>query len=252
MEIGNDVRTGVPLPGIPVGRAGKVIEVGHPFIVVEFEDGRIGYYGRRQLELLPAAEVAPPEDDGSVDLGFTDTRIPSGSHVCMLPKSKCSALGMGAQYLVAGLEAGDTCICAAPAEWTVGLSKAMIKIGVDWKGVVACSDLVVLEDRELYLRGTAFTVDKQLERTAAALMSRTLPGKRARFLGYLNAVLKEVDMQQWWEYEFKATEMLQATGALAICSYDTRRSNADQWKQAESVHPYVVKDDKLLTGGVPA
>lgn len=252
MEIGNDVRTGVPLPGIPVGQTGKVIEIGHPFIVVEFEDGRIGYYGRLQLELLPGTEAAPPEGDDGVDLGFTDTRIPFGSHLCMLPKTKCSALGLGTQYLVAGLEAGDTCICAAPAEWTVGLSKAMIKIGGDWETVVACRDLVVVEDREVYLRGAAFTADKQLERTAAAIASRTRPGKRTRILAYIQTVLKEIDMQQWWEYEFRATEMLETAGAVAICSYDTRRSNADQWKRAESVHPYVVKDGKLLTGGVPA
>ena len=113
----------------------------------------------------------------------------------------------------------------------------MIKIGVDWESVVACSDLVVLEDREVYLRGTAFTADKQLERTAAAITSHTLPGKRIRILAYVQMALKEIDMQQWWEYEFRATEMLETVGAVAICSYDTRRSNADQWKRAESVHP---------------
>ncbi|MBE9566208.1 MAG: MEDS domain-containing protein [Proteobacteria bacterium] len=252
MEIGNDVRTGVPLPGIPIGRAGKVIEVGHPFVVVEFEDRRIGYYARRQLELLPAAEAAPLESDGGVDLGFSDTRIPSGSHLCLLPKSKSRALGIGAQYLVAGLEAGDTCICAAPAEWTAGLNKAMTKIGVDWQSAVASRDLVVLEDREVYLPGTAFTADKQLARTAAALMSFAASGKRARYLAYLQTALKEIDMQQWWQYEFRATEMLNAAGTMAICSYDTRGWKTDQWKQAESVHPYVIKEGKLAMGGAPA
>lgn len=251
MEIGNDVRTGVPLPGIPLGSAGKVIEVGHPFVVVEFEDGRIGYYGRRQLDPLPTTEASLLDGHCGVDLGFTETRIPFGSHLCLLPNSKCRALGIGAQFLVAGLEAGDTCICAAPAEWTAGLDKAMSKMGADWGSAVARSDLVVLDDREVYLRGAAFTADKQLERTAAVLRSRLSSEKRTRCLAYPKTALKEVDMPQWWQYEFRATEMLKSSGTVAICSYDTRGWKTDQWKRAESVHPYVVKDGKLAAGGAP-
>ncbi len=252
MEIGNDVRTGIPLPGIPIGSAGKVIELGHPFVVVKFEEGRIGYYGRQQLESMPTKEDPPLEGDRGVDLGFTDTRIPFGSHLCLLPKSKCRALGIGAQYLVAGLKADDTCICAAPAAWLLGLNEAMTKIGVDWKSAVASGDLVLLDDREMYLRGTAFTADKQLEKTAVSLTSHALPGKRVRYLAYLKTALKQVDMQQWWQYEFRATEMLKAAGTVAICSYDTRGWKTDQWKRAESVHPYVVKEAKLTTGCAPA
>jgi hypothetical protein len=251
MEIGNDVRTGVPLPGIPLGSAGKVIEVGHPFVVVEFEDGRIGYYGRRQLKVSPIEVDPAPGGDCGVDLGFSDTRVPFGSHLCLLPNSKCRALGIGAQYVVAGLDAGDTCICAAPAEWTAGLNKAMSKLGIDWTSAVACNAVVVFDDREVYLRGTDFTADKQLERTAAALTSCAASGKRSRYLAYPKTALKEVDMQQWWQYEFRATEMLKAAGTVTICCYDTRGWKTDQWKRAESVHPYVVKDGKLATGGAP-
>jgi len=251
MEIGNDVRTGVPLPGIPLGSAGKVIEVGHPFVVVEFEEGRIGYYGRRQLEVLPIEEDAPPGGDYGVDLGFSETRVPFGSHLCLLPNSKCRALGIGAQYLVAGLEAGDTCICAAPADRTAGLCKAVGETGADWSRAVSCGDLLLLDDREVYLRGAAFTADKQLEATAAMLRSRIPSGKRTRCLTYPKTALKEVDMPQWWQYEFRATEMLKSSGTVAICSYDTRGWKTDQWKRAESVHPYVVKDGKLAAGGAP-
>ena len=60
--VGEAVRTVVALPGIPVGSVGRVREIGYPFLAIEFEDGRVGYYSPRQLRRLPAHELAPPRE----------------------------------------------------------------------------------------------------------------------------------------------------------------------------------------------
>ena len=48
-KVADAVETVVALPGIPAGSQGRVKEIGHPFVAVEFEDGRVGYYSPRQL-----------------------------------------------------------------------------------------------------------------------------------------------------------------------------------------------------------
>jgi hypothetical protein len=50
MLLGDEVRTLRSLPNRPVGLVGVVKEVGALFLVVEFADGRQGYYRPYQLE----------------------------------------------------------------------------------------------------------------------------------------------------------------------------------------------------------
>lgn len=48
-SVADNVETVVALPGIPAGSVGRVKEIGRPFLAVEFENGRVGYYSPRQL-----------------------------------------------------------------------------------------------------------------------------------------------------------------------------------------------------------
>jgi hypothetical protein len=50
---GDKVRTSIPLPHRPADSVGTVREVGAYFVVVEFDEGRWGYYLANQLEREP-------------------------------------------------------------------------------------------------------------------------------------------------------------------------------------------------------
>ena len=50
MTVGDRVRVMMSFPQRPAGSIGTIIEVGRPFLTVEFAGGRLGYYGRHQLE----------------------------------------------------------------------------------------------------------------------------------------------------------------------------------------------------------
>jgi len=58
-KAGDAVETVVALPGIPAGSVGRVKELGRPFLAVEFDDGRVGYYSPRQLHRAPVGK--PPK-----------------------------------------------------------------------------------------------------------------------------------------------------------------------------------------------
>jgi len=57
-KAGEAVETVVALPGIPAGSVGRVKELGRPFLAVEFDDGRVGYYSPRQLRKVPSGKPA--------------------------------------------------------------------------------------------------------------------------------------------------------------------------------------------------
>jgi hypothetical protein len=63
MTVGDRVRVMVPFPYGPVGSIGTITEVGRLFLTVAFVDGRLGYYGRHQLEA--AGSTTLPTATGS-------------------------------------------------------------------------------------------------------------------------------------------------------------------------------------------
>ncbi|UCC68846.1 MAG: MEDS domain-containing protein [Armatimonadota bacterium] len=247
MELGNEVRTCVSLPGVPAGTIGTVEEIGQLFVVVKFGDGRVGYYAPQQLEPVPTADAAGEY----ASLGFGEERVPYGSHLCLLPSSKNDLMGTMARYTAAGFEEREKCFCIFPEEWMPSVQEAMGEGGVDLKDAVASGQLIVRSSAEVYLKPSEFTAEKQLARARKVLAS-LLPGgrSRARVFGFAGAEL--FDVAEWWEYELRATAVLKASGVLGMCAYQPSGWRTDQWARAEAVHPYVVKGGEVLPGGAAA
>jgi hypothetical protein len=252
MRVGDRVRTGVALPNVPAGSVGRVKEIGRLFVAVAFEDGRLGYYCRPQL-LPESGEASRPASAAEANLGFTTETVAYGSHLCLLPSNRRESVEVVARYLAAGLRGGDLCFCAASPPYTRALVRSMDERGIDHQRAIASGSLTLSTSRQLYLQGTRFNGAAQLVRSLNALGS--LPqrsGQSIRCFGYPGKILREVDLAEWWEYETRVTPLLKAQGVLALCGYDHRGVRRSQWRQAEAVHPYVVKGGQLMPGGAPA
>ena len=247
MELDDEVRTCVSLPGVPAGTIGTVKEIGRLFVVVEFGDGRQGYYAPQQLE--PA--VTPYAADECAPLGFGGEHVAYGSHLCMLPSSQDDLIETMARYTAAGLAAGEKCLCVLPEEWMLRMQEVMGEVGADLNDAVASRQLAVRTSAEVYLGPSEFTAEKQLARARKVLAS-LLPGGqgRARVFGFAGVEL--FDVAAWWEYELRATPMLKASGVVGLCGYQPGGWRTDQWARAEAVHPYVVKGGEVLPGGAAA
>jgi len=252
MDVGDRVRTGVVLPGIPIGTIGRVKEVGRLFIVVRFEDGRQAYYARHQL--TAAAEEDPREEEAGEavgGLGFGDTSVPYGTHMCLLPSARGEAMEAIARYVAAGLHAGDTCICALPAGWHSAFHRSVRLLGANVYRAVAGQKLRVASTADVYLRPSRFSAEKQLARSAAYLANRAeghVGGLRA--CGYASKHL--YGTHGWWEYERRVTPILKAGGVLCLCGYDPAGHNSTAWERAAALHEYVARDMQVLPGGLTA
>jgi hypothetical protein len=58
MTVGDRVRVMVSFPKRPAGSIGTIIAVERPFLTVKLVGGRLGYYGRHQLEAGGSARGA--------------------------------------------------------------------------------------------------------------------------------------------------------------------------------------------------
>lgn len=251
MKVGDEVKSAVPLPGIPAGSVGRVKEIGRLFIVIEMKDGRNGYYSRRQL--WPARSDDPNAEDERPQcaLGVGNASVPYGSHLCLLPTTKEDRIESGARFIASGIEAGEQCHCLIPAAWHRRLTRQLAALGVDAHRAIEVGSLFLHRRDAIYLRPREFTATAQLER-AAKLLAKFGRATSApiRAFGYSYPGLFR--LEDWWEYERRITPLLLHYGVTALCAYDPAGHRINRWPRAQASHPYVLMGGQLHRGMAPS
>lgn len=248
MKVGDRVRTEIALPGIPAGRHGTVTEVGRLFLVVAFEDGRHGYYARRQLTLDPLSGDDSAPDDDQVPLGVSDARVPRGSHLCLLASTSRIAVNIVSLYTAAGLTSGESVFCIVPDMWRPRLLRGLAQLKIEGETAVRRRSLVMMPPTEIYGPPCDFEARSQLERTAT-VVSRALDDARGP-LRCFGCVGEAHTADQWWEYEERISPILKAFGTTAMCVYERGRLTPDDEQRAAVRHTHVLRDGHISVGGL--
>lgn len=249
MKVGNTVRTAISLPGIPLGATGTVKEAGRLFVLVSFEDGREGYYSRRQLtSVVQCACRGDDRIEETIPFGLSDLRVPRGTHSCLLPSSESATLDGTARFAAAGLQSGETVICGVPRRWQPAFLLRLRQLGSPANCEACRQSLVMIAPSRLYLSASQFTGQRQLERTVAAIAAASRGNRRgARAFAHVG---DHPDLSGWWEYEERITPVLRDTGMTALCVYDRTGWDTEPWRRAIELHDYVVRDDHVSRGGL--
>lgn len=251
MKVGDTVRTAISLPGIPAGTTGVVKEIGRLFLLVSFEEGREGYYARRQLS-SPAPRACPGDGglEETIPLGISDLRVPRGTHCCLLPSSESVALGATARFAVAGVESGETVICGVPRRRQSAFLVRLRQLGAPVNCEACRQSLVIIAPSRLYLSPSRFTAQGQLERTVSTFTAAC--GGNPRGARAFAHVGYRPEVSTWWEYEERITPVLRDVGLTALCVYDRTGWGTESWRRAIELHHYVVRDDHISRGGLTA
>ena len=248
MKVGNRVRTEIALPGIPAGRRGVITEVGRLFLVVAFEDGRHGYYARRQLTLDALAPGSEECSTGElIPVGVADARVPRGSHLCLLPSNGNVSVNVIARYAAAGLSCRESVLCILPDELQRRFLRTLSLLQVEGESALRRGLLTIVSPSEVYQPPASFVARDQLERTATAV-SRALDNSPGG-LRCFGCVGETHIADGWWEYEERIAPILRAFGATALCVYEQDGLTADVEQKATLFHTHVLRDGRLTLGG---
>ena len=251
MVIGERVKTVVAMPGLPAGKRGRVAEIGHRFFLVEFEDGRTGYYRHSQLEPLGEGEADDERGEAvPLLLGSDEYRVTPGSHICLLPSTSQAQLETISRYVIAGLQAGEECICAVPCGLFDPLAQTMGEMASGLSPAVDVGSARLTYSDDVYAPVSAFTAERQLE--VLASMCKDLGGGMGagiRIYGQPTHLVSCPGHHGWWEYERQVTPLLKQLKMTALCGYEPDGWQTQAWRSAYSVHPYVLCGGKLTAGG---
>jgi hypothetical protein len=251
MMVGETVCTAIALPGIPAGTTGTIKEIGRLFVLVAFEDGRDGYYPRRQLVSIP--QCTDPDDRRfreGVPLGIADLRVPRGSHCCLLPSTQSAALNDTASFTAAGLRNGETVVCGVPSKWQIAFASCLRQMGTACDLDAGRDRLVMICPSKIYLPRAQFTGQRQLDATIA-MLSAALGENPNGIRAFAHAGRRHA-LPGWWEYEERITSALKDTGTTSLCVYDSSGWGSESWRMATDLHAYVVRDGLVSRGGAPA
>src|SRR5260221_1100629 len=78
-------------------------------------------------------------------------RIPPGSHICQLYSKVNEIPGVTARLMLVGLTVSETCLFAARQAQVKELREELQKLQIDVTGVIEAGQLVLHEERELFL-----------------------------------------------------------------------------------------------------
>jgi hypothetical protein len=248
MRVGQRVRTAISLPGIPSGTCGTVKEVGRVFVVVGLEDGRQGYYARRQLVAEGCCEEGEgPSDQEMAPLGVADARVPRGSHLCLLPGSRETAASVAARFVAAGLGHGEVAVCSFPQGWIDYFTYCLSQLGVDRREAQQRRALTIMSSSQLYLASSRFTASAQVRRLSEMLAGlATQGGQSIRVFAHIQSRHR---LPEWWEYEEQATSVIRDSGAVALCIYEPAGPKSKVWERADALHDFVLRDEAVTRGG---
>lgn len=248
IKVGDEVRTAIALPGIPAGTYGVVTEVGRPFVVVAFADGRHGYYAPRQLiPALPGEERPPAREQESTPLGIDDARVPKGSHMCLLPSSHAAAVSVVTRYAAAAFKQSEMVLFFMPDRARAALLRGLSDCGVDTDAAIDQRQLTIARPSDIYLPALQFDPLRQLEMVAAFASKATREASNGlRCCGFVGRMYKA---KGWWRYEHGLTRLLRDHGLMTMCVYDGSAKSAGLADKLHETHTHLLRDAVVTQGG---
>jgi len=247
LAIGDVVRTGVPLGGIPAGALAVVREVAHPFTAVELLNGRMAYYAPRQLEPVGVRRGRLKGCPARVvEVGLAQACVPAGTHLCLLTVGDREAGESLAAYAATGLKSGELVLMVFPREWQDGVCRSIADQGLDVAHALAGGGLVLKDVWDCYYCGRDLTAERQINRLGEWLAEMASNGDRhLRLGGHPGGAWEQADADEWWEYERRVTPLAQATQALTLCSYLLAGGTEGFSELAQATHTHLLTNDRL-------
>ena len=185
---------------------------------------------------------AQSSSDLSSPLGFCDTEVPGGTHICMFYENETERHHVIVNFLHAGVENSEKCIYACGDHSISEVKDGLQEKGLDVNGAVDRGALNIFPGSDFYGNGD-FDPDQTIvkaDSTTSQALNQGYP--ILRFSGEINH-MRESDRNhdKLLEYEHKLNHcFFSRQPAVAICLYNIRYFSDNFLKQIINAHPYFI------------
>jgi hypothetical protein len=176
--------------------------------------------------------------------GARDLGLKAGDHVCGFYWGVRGRDEIMLPFLVAGLNAGDACICVVHATGTSEVIDGL-RSEIDVEPCLASQQLDIRPSTEAYLRGGRFSVTEMVQLYEDFVTANTADGGVARVTGEGAWALEgHPGAEHLIDYESEINRMITRHPQMILCLYDLELFGGNMIVDLVKTHP------KILLGGM--
>ncbi|MHB0868677.1 MAG: MEDS domain-containing protein [Chloroflexota bacterium] len=175
------------------------------------------------------------------------TRLQHGDHLALIFESAAEQMATVVPFIKTGLERGELCLYVSDDQTASDIEGALSMAGVDVPTELQRGALLLLTQRESYLRGGEFDPELLFE----SLRQATQDALKAGFTGLRGAaemtwlLSSNVELDALIRAEAMTNQFLPGMPVTTLCQYDRRRFSPQLLQQILRNHPIAILGDML-------
>ncbi len=177
-----------------------------------------------------------------VDLGFTEVRLPAGTHICQIYSEDEDRDESLLQFLLAGLKSSEFCACFSENIGAEKVRDRFSREGISLDEVTESGALILSPTDEVYFKDNRFDPDRmlaQIEDCYVGARASGYPG--VRIIGEMSPTIDQVPGgSRLIEYESRVNLILREHPITAICQYNANEFDGATIMDVLKVHPMMI------------
>ncbi|MBT4521298.1 MAG: hypothetical protein HOC23_14955 [Halieaceae bacterium] len=182
------------------------------------------------------------EDHSMASLGFTDEKVPVGSHICQIFSSDSERLDSLLKFLLSGLETKERAACFSEKSDEDEIGTFISSHNLSYEECKKNNALVKEGTTEVYFKGGVFDPDRMLDTLRnyyEESMEMGFPA--ARVIGEMMPEVMDIPGgDRLIEYESKVNLLLRDSPLTTVCQYDAEVFDGATIMDILKVHPQMI------------
>lgn len=183
-----------------------------------------------------------------VDLGFTEEKVPIGSHTCLFYRDEAKKNQMLLEYLAAGLRNHEKVVCLVDSLTKTEILKWFQEEKIDTGDSVPEASLVVVRNKEVYYPEGYFDPEEMIGRWRQYVAEAITAGfKQLRVTGEANWLCAGIPgTERFIEYEIMINDCLKGYPITVLCQFDTNKLPGTAIFDLLNVHPLAITNGQIM------
>ena len=183
-----------------------------------------------------------------VSLGFTDDKVPSGTHMCLIYTDEEERREALLKFLQSGIENGERTACFSEKTDETTVREFLLDKGIPYSDHKQRKAISLHGTREVYFEGGVFDPDKMLNNLKSFYRdSMDMGFTAARVIGEMIPEVQDVPGgERLLEYESRVTMMLRDEPVTSVCQYDANAFDGATILEVLKVHPQMIVNGAVV------
>jgi len=188
------------------------------------------------------------QNHAGVSLGFTDEKVPAGTHLCLVFTKDEERIESLLKFLLSGLQAGERTACFSEKLTEETLREYLAKNNISYDERKTEKAIILAETSEVYFEGGVFDPDRMLNTLTAYYDEAVQLGFPAsRVIGEMIPEVQNVPGgERLLEYESRVSILLRDHPVTSVCQYDANLFDGATIMEVLKVHPKMIINGMVI------